>query len=149
MNLGTLKPPVGSRKKRKRIGRGNASGQGSTAGKGHKGQKARSGGKVRRGFEGGQMPMARRLPKRGFVNIFKKEIIAINVEKLTVFPVGTLVNKELLISVGLVKKSADGIKLLGKGSIENALNIELSLVSKGAHDKIVAAGGSVMQEVAQ
>ena len=115
MDLQTLKAPVGSRKRRKRVGRGDGSGHGGTACKGSKGQNARSGGGTRPGFEGGQMPMARRLPKRGFRNAFRKEIITVNLMQLNAFPENSIIDAEALIKKGLIKKRGDGIKLLGKG----------------------------------
>jgi len=145
MNLGTLRPPDGSRKNRKRVGRGDGSGHGGTAGKGHKGQKARSGGKVRPGFEGGQMPLSRRLPKRGFRNLFRKEVIAVNVENLNRFEQNAVVDAELLLKSGLIKKTGDAIKILGKGEIKVPLTVKVDMISKGAKEKIEAAGGSVVE----
>ncbi|MCF8054389.1 MAG: 50S ribosomal protein L15 [Deltaproteobacteria bacterium] len=149
MDLSSISPSSGATKKRKRVGRGNASGHGGTSGKGHKGQKARSGGKVRRGFEGGQMPMARRLPKRGFSNHMRKDIVAINVEDISLFPAGTVVTEKVLLENGIIKKLGDGVKLLGNGLLENSLIIELSFISKGAREKILAAGGSVSEGLAE
>ncbi|MBN1548686.1 MAG: 50S ribosomal protein L15 [Syntrophaceae bacterium] len=145
MNLGTLRPPDGSRKKRKRVGRGDGSGHGGTAGKGAKGQKARSGGKIRPGFEGGQMPLSRRLPKRGFKNIFRKEVIAVNVERLNRFAENSVIDAELLLKSGLIKKAGDAIKILGKGEIKVPLTVKVDMISKGAKEKIEAAGGSVVE----
>jgi large subunit ribosomal protein L15 len=145
MDLSTLKPPVGSRKNRKRVGRGNATGQGGTAGKGHKGQKARSGGSNRTSFEGGQMPMARRLPKRGFRNFFRREMVIVNVDQLNAFEANSVVDIPALIQKGLIKKIADGVKLLGRGDIENPLSIKLDAVSGSARKKIEAAGGSILE----
>ncbi len=145
MDLQTLKAPVGSRKRRKRVGRGDGSGHGGTACKGSKGQNARSGGGTRPGFEGGQMPMARRLPKRGFRNAFRKEIITVNLMQLNAFPENSIIDAEALIKKGLIKKRGDGIKLLGKGDIQHALSIKLDALSKGAKVKIEAAGGSVVE----
>ncbi|NLN60636.1 MAG: 50S ribosomal protein L15 [Deltaproteobacteria bacterium] len=145
MNLGTLRPPDGSRKKRKRVGRGSGSGYGGTAGRGTKGQKSRSGGKVRPGFEGGQMPLARRLPKRGFRNLFRKEIIAVNIEQLNRFEENTVVDAELLLRSGLIKKTGDAIKILGKGEIKVPLTVKVDMISKGAREKIEAIGGSVAE----
>jgi len=145
MNLGTLRPPDGSRKKRKRVGRGDGSGHGGTAGKGAKGQKARSGGKVRPGFEGGQMPLSRRLPKRGFRNLFRKEVIAVNVAHLNQFAENTVVDAELLLKSGLIKRTGDAIKILGKGEISVPLTIKVDMISKGAKTKIEAAGGSCVE----
>ena len=115
MNLATLKPPEGSRKKKKRVGRGDGSGHGGTAGKGAKGQNARSGHSVRPSFEGGQMPLSRRLPKRGFKNPMRRIIATVNIEQLKRFPEGSVVDRETLLAVGLVTRKADGIKVLGKG----------------------------------
>ncbi|MDI9571257.1 MAG: 50S ribosomal protein L15 [Pseudomonadota bacterium] len=143
MDLKTLKPPAGSRKKRKRIGRGGV--HGGTSGKGHKGQKSRSGGGVKPGFEGGQMPMARRLPKRGFRNPFRREIITVNLGQLNVFPERSVVDVEALLSKGLIKKRGDGVKLLGKGEIQYPLSVKLDGLSKGARTKIEAAGGSIVE----
>lgn len=145
MDLGTLKAPVGSRKKRKRVGRGDGSGHGGTSCKGSKGQNARSGGGTRPGFEGGQMPMARRLPKRGFRNPFRKEMITVNLVQLNAFPENSIIDAEALIQQGLIKKRGDGIKLLGKGDIQHALSIKLDALSKGAKAKIEAAGGSIVE----
>ena len=145
MDLGTLKDPVGSRKKRKRVGRGDGSGHGGTSCKGSKGQNARSGGGTRPGFEGGQMPMARRLPKRGFRNPFRKEMITVNLVQLNAFPENSIIDAEALIQQGLIKKRGDGIKLLGKGEIQHALSIKLDALSKGAKAKIEAAGGSIVE----
>ncbi len=143
MNLGSLKPPDGSRKKRKRVGRGDGSGHGGTSCKGHKGQNARSGGGVRPGFEGGQMPLSRRLPKRGFRNPFRKEIVTINIEQLNKFSKGSVIDKEVLVRAGLVKGKVDGIKVLGKGNIEYPISLKIDMISRGAREKIEAAGGSI------
>jgi large subunit ribosomal protein L15 len=145
MNLGTLRPPDGSRKKRKRVGRGSGSGHGGTSCKGAKGQNARSGGGTRPGFEGGQMPLSRRLPKRGFRNLFKKEIIAVNVESLNRFAENSVVDAELLLNSGLIKRTGDAIKILGNGDIKVPLTVKVDMISKGARTKIVAAGGSVVE----
>ena len=147
MNLGSLKPPAGSRKKRKRVGRGEGSGHGGTSCKGAKGQNARSGGGVRPGFEGGQMPLSRRLPKRGFRNPFRKKIIAINIGQLRKFPEGAIIDNEALVRAGLVKGRADGVKILGKGSIDYPVSLKVEMVSRGAREKIEAAGGSVIEVV--
>jgi large subunit ribosomal protein L15 len=147
MNLSSLKPPAGSRKKRKRVGRGDGSGHGGTSCKGHKGQNARSGGGTRPGFEGGQMPLARRLPKRGFRNIFRKNIIAVNIEQLNKFPAGSVVDAESLIRAGLVNRKSDGIKLLGRGIIDYPLSVKVDMVSQGARAKIEAAGGSIIEVI--
>ena len=121
MRIDTLKPAEGSRTSEKRLGRGIGSGLGKTSAKGHKGQWARSGGGVRPGFEGGQMPLTRRVPKRGFKNHFRKEYAIVNVESLNVFEEGTVVTPELLKETGLVKKELDGIKVLGNGELTKAL----------------------------
>ena len=147
MNLGTLKPPEGSRKKRKRVGRGDGSGHGGTSCKGHKGQNARSGGGVRPGFEGGQMPLSRRLPKRGFRNPFRREIVIVNLEQLKKFPEGSLIDKDFLISSGLIKRKGDTIKVLGKGDIDYPLSIKVDMISRGAKEKIVNAGGSIIEVI--
>ncbi len=143
--LSRLAPPEGARKKRKRVGRGPGSGWGKTAGKGMNGQKARSGGGIARGFEGGQMPLQRRMPKRGFTNIFKKEIIEINVERLEVFSDGDIIDVEALGKKGLISKIADGVKVLGKGELTKKLTVRLHSVSAGALKKITDAGGSFEQ----
>lgn len=147
MNLSSLKPPEGSKKKRKRIGRGDGSGHGGTSTKGHKGQNARSGGRVRPGFEGGQMPLSRRLPKRGFRNPFRKNIIIINLDQLRRFPAGSIIDRDTLVEAGLVKKTGDGIKVLGKGSIEYPISVKVDMISRGARSKIEAAGGSVAEVI--
>jgi large subunit ribosomal protein L15 len=147
MNLGSLKPPAGSRKKRKRVGRGDGSGHGGTSCKGAKGQKARSGGGVGHGFEGGQMPLARRLPKRGFRNTFRKEIIAVNIEQLKRFPEGSVIDEDGLLQAGLVKRKGDGIKILGKGDLGHPLSLKVRRVSRSARSKIEAAGGSIIEVV--
>ena len=143
MKLHELSPAPGSNKPVKRIGRGPASGQGKTAGKGHKGQKARAGRGMRPGFEGGQMPLQRRLPKRGFNNIFAKEIAIVNVGALNdAFEAGAVVDAAALIESGLVKKELDGIKILGNGELSKALTVKASAFSKEAKAKIEAAGGT-------
>lgn len=141
MKLHELAPAAGSKKDVKRIGRGPASGQGKTAGKGHKGQKARAGRGMRPGFEGGQMPLQRRLPKRGFNNIFAKEIAAVNVSALNVFEDGAVVDVEALVNAGLVKKALDGVKVLGNGEISKKLTVKANAFSVSAQQKIEAAGG--------
>ena len=143
MKLHELSPAAGSTKERKRIGRGAGSGQGKTAGKGHKGQKARAGRGMRAGFEGGQMPLQRRLPKRGFNNIFCKEIVAVNVADLEArFENGAVVDVESLKQVGLVKNSFDGIKILGNGELTKKLTVKADAFSESAKQKIEAAGGN-------
>jgi len=143
MKLNELSPPVGSRGTRKRVGRGVGSGQGKTAGRGTRGHNSRSGGGVRPGFEGGQMPLHRRLPKRGFTNIFRKKIAVINIRDLARFESGSIVDEASLIRVGLVKGRRDGIKLLGQGEIKIPLTIKVNGVSKNAREKIIAAGGNI------
>lgn len=143
MKLHELSPPNGSRKSRKRLGRGVGSGKGKTAGRGTKGQNSRSGGGVRPGFEGGQMPIHRRLPKRGFTNIFKKKIAVINIRDLSTFESGSVVDEAALVRTGLVKGRRDGIKLLGHGEIQIPLTIKVNDASNGARDKVIAAGGKV------
>jgi len=143
MKLNELRPAIGSRRTRKRVGRGNASGHGTTAGRGTKGHNSRSGGGVRPGFEGGQMPIHRRLPKRGFTNIFKKRIAIINVGDLARFEKETVVDEALLEATGLVKGRRDGIKLLGQGELEYPVTVRVNAVSDGARKKIEAVGGMV------
>lgn len=146
MKLHELKPAKGATRATKRLGRGIGSGTGKTAGKGHKGQNARSGGGVRPGFEGGQIPLARRMPKRGFTNIFKKEYIVLNVRDLERFDNGAVVNYESLFELGLIKKVKDGVKILGTGELTKALTVKVDKVSPAAAEKIVAAGGKVEVE---
>jgi len=141
MKLNELRPPEGARKKRKRIGRGEGSGHGGTSTKGHKGGKARSGGTVSPGFEGGQMPLQRRIPKRGFKNPFRKEWSVINLGDLSAFPEGAVVDVESLKSSGLVKKVAFGVKILGDGEISRPLTVRAHAFSLSAKKKIEAAGG--------
>ena len=143
MSLGELKPAKGSRKKPFRKGRGHASGNGKTAGRGHKGQKSRSGGGVRPGFEGGQMPLYRRLPKRGFTNRNTKDIIAINIAHLDRFNDGDEVTIDALKEKGLLSKTGDGVKILGNGEITKKLTVKANFFSKGAVEKIEGAGGKV------
>ena len=141
MKLNELSPAPGSVKKSVRGGRGNGSGAGKTAGKGHKGQKARSGGGVRPGFEGGQMPLQRRVPKRGFVNIFATRYEAINVDQLNRFEDGAVVDEAAIVGAGLVKNTRDGIKILGRGELTKRLTVKVAAFSEGAKSKIEAAGG--------
>ncbi len=143
MDLSSLKPPEGSRKKRKRVGRGTGSGHGKTSCRGSKGQNARSGGRVKPGFEGGQMPLLRRLPKKGFYNIFKKNIVTVNIEQLNKFPEGSVIDSNTLISNGVIKSKGDGIKILGKGSINYPLLLKVDRISRSAREKIENAGGSI------
>lgn len=141
MKLHELKPQVGEKRNRKRVGRGIGSGLGKTAGRGHKGQKARSGGGVRPGFEGGQKPLQLRLPKRGFKNIFRKELVEVNVQELNRFADNTVVTPELLQESGIIKKVKDGVKILGQGELEKKLEVRANSFSKSAVEKITAAGG--------
>ena len=141
MKLHELSPVEGSKKAAKRIGRGHGSGQGKTAGKGHKGQKARAGRGMRIGFECGQMPLQRRLPKRGFNNIFAKNIVSVNVGTLNKFEDGAVVDTKALIEAGIVKNSFDGVKVLGNGNITKKLTVQVSAFSESAKAKIEAAGG--------
>ena len=141
MKLHELKAPAGSTKNPKRKGRGTATGQGKTAGRGMNGQNSRSGGGVRLGFEGGQMPLYRRLPKRGFNNIFADEFATVNVEALNRFEAGTVVNQAVLEEAGMVKQVKDGIKVLGNGELKVALTVQAKKFTKSAIEKIEAAGG--------
>lgn len=142
MKLHELSPAAGSTKARKRIGRGAGSGQGKTAGKGHKGQKARAGRGMRPGFEGGQMPLQRRLPKRGFNNIFRTEMAIVNVAALDkAFDAGETVTVDALVEKGLVKKVLDGVKVLGNGELSKALTVQANAFSETAKQKIEALGG--------
>lgn len=143
MRLNELSPPNGSRKNRKRVGRGPGSGHGTTACRGTKGQNSRSGGGVRPGFEGGQMPIHRRLPKRGFTNIFRKKFAVINIRDLSRFEKDSLVDEAALIREGVLKGRRDGVKLLGQGEIAYPLKVRFDKISKGAREKIEAAGGQV------
>lgn len=143
MKLNELSPPKGSRRPRKRVGRGVGSGKGKTAGRGTKGYNSRSGGGVRPGFEGGQTPLHRRLPKRGFTNIFKKKIAVINIRDLSKFESNIVVDEAALIRAGLVKGGRDGIKLLGHGEIKTPLTIKVNMLSKNARKKIIEAGGNI------
>lgn len=143
MDLNTLKPALGSTKDRKRIGRGTGSGHGKTATKGHKGQKARSGGSIKAGFEGGQMPLQRRLPKRGFTPLERVEYSVVNLGQLDIFEAGAEVDTAALVAKGLVKGTKCLVKILGNGDITKALKIAATKFSQSAKEKIVAAGGSV------
>ena len=143
MKLHELKPAAGSKKAPKRIGRGTGSGLGRNAGKGEKGQNARSGGGVRPGFEGGQMPLYRRLPKRGFKNPFSKEFVCINLDRLNIFENGTEITPEVLLERRVVSKVLDGVKILGNGTLEKSLTVKGCKFSKSAIEKIEAAGGKV------
>lgn len=141
MKLHELKAVPGATKAPKRKGRGHATGQGTTAGRGMNGQKSRSGGGVRPGFEGGQMPLYRRIPKRGFTNIWATEYAILNVEDLNAFEAGTVVTPEMLVETGICKKMLDGIKVLGEGTLEKNLTVQAHKFSKSAIEKIEAAGG--------
>jgi len=143
MRIHDLSPAEGSRKKKKRIGRGPGSGHGKTACRGHKGQKSRSGGGVSPGFEGGQMPLQRRLPKRGFTNIFRKQYSLVNLRDLKGFEPNTTLDAEVLRKAGLIKGAKDGVKLLGYGEINVPLVIRVNRSSKSAREKVEAAGGRV------
>ncbi|MBE6856768.1 MAG: 50S ribosomal protein L15 [Ruminococcus sp.] len=141
MKIHELTPALDSNKASKRVGRGHGSGNGKTAGKGHKGQNARSGGGVRIGFEGGQMPLARRIPKRGFNNIFATKYAVVNVSDLNKFKEGTVVDTELLVAAGLVKKASDNVKVLGNGELTVNLTVKAAKFSQSAIEKIEKAGG--------
>lgn len=144
MKLNELQPGLGSKRKIKRLGRGDASGHGGTSTRGHKGQKSRSGGFHKRGFEGGQMPLQRRIPKRGFTNIFKKQVSVINLSQLNTLPKGTEVTPKLLVEKGLLKQMDGALKILGGGKLDHPLTIKGALVSKQARAKIEAAGGNIV-----
>ena len=141
MKLHELSPAPGSVRDVKRIGRGHGSGNGKTAGKGHKGQKARAGRGIRAGFEGGQMPLHRRIPKRGFNNIFATPYAIINVAALNRFEDGAVVNAEALMNAGIIKNAPNGVKVLGNGKIEKSLTVQVAAFSESAKAKIEAAGG--------
>lgn len=146
MDLNTLKPALGSIKKRKRIGRGTGSGHGKTATKGHKGQKARSGGSIKAGFEGGQMPLQRRLPKRGFTPLERIEYAVVNLKQLDVFEAGTTVDCVSLAAKGLIKNTNVCVKILGNGDILKPLTVAATKFSKTAKDKIIAVGGTIEEK---
>ena len=141
MNLSSLRPAEGSKRDSFRTGRGHGSGNGKTAGKGHKGQKARSGGGVRPGFEGGQMPLYRRLPKRGFTNRNSKDIVGINVDMLNRFEDGAVVTVDAMVEAGIAKNTRDGVKILAKGDLTKKLTVQANAFSAGAIEKIEAVGG--------
>ena len=143
LTLSNLSPQPGSRKPRKRVGRGLGSGHGKTATRGHKGHKARSGGGIKLGFEGGQMPLQRRLPKRGFNNIFKKVFAIVNVQDLDRFAADARVDKQALIAAGLVSKNDSLVKILGNGELKHAITVVVDKVSGSARQKIEAVGGKV------
>lgn len=147
MELNNLRPSIGSTKNRKRIGRGTGSGHGKTATKGHKGQKARSGGSIKAGFEGGQMPLQRRLPKRGFTPLDRVVFSLVNISQLDVFEAGSTIDVTALVSKGLIKSDRFAVKILGNGDISKSLKISANKFSQSAKDKIIAAGGSV-EEIA-
>ncbi len=141
MKLHELHPAIGSTTAPKRLGRGSGSGLGKTSGKGHKGAKARSGGGKRPGFEGGQMPLYRRIPKRGFNNIFRTEYAEVNVERLECFEDGAVVNAEALLDAKIIRKELDGVKILGGGELTKKLTVQAAKFSAGAKEKIEAVGG--------
>lgn len=143
LTLNTLSPAKGANRKNKRVGRGIGSGHGKTAARGYKGQKSRSGTTIRPGFEGGQMPLHRRLPKRGFNNVFRKEYTIVNLDTLSQFEPGASVAPETLLEKGIVKKLRDGIKILGNGELKHAVNVRAHKFSKGAAEKIQNAGGTI------
>ncbi len=143
MKMNDLGPAYGATTSRRRIGRGIGSGLGKTAGKGHKGQKARTGGSIRRGFEGGQTPLYRRIPKRGFKNHFATEYAIINLSDLERFDNGTVVNAELLLSEGIIRKELDGVKVLGNGTLTKKLTVVATKFSKTAEEKIQSVGGKI------
>jgi large subunit ribosomal protein L15 len=143
LTLNTLAPAKGANRKNKRVGRGIGSGHGKTSTRGYKGQKSRSGASIRPGFEGGQMPLYRRLPKRGFNNVFRKEYTIVNLDTLSQFEPGASVAPETLLEKGIVKKLRDGIKILGNGELKHAVNVRAHKFSKGAAEKIQSAGGTI------
>jgi large subunit ribosomal protein L15 len=143
MQLHDLRPPKGAKRKTKRVGRGEGSGLGKTSGRGNKGQRSRSGGGVGRGFEGGQMPLQRRLPKRGFHNIFKKKFALVNLRDLERFEAGSTIDAEGLVAAGLIRRASLKVKLLGDGQIDKALNLKIHGVSASARQAVEAAGGTV------
>lgn len=141
MRINEVRPAQEARRNRKRLGRGDASGHGGTSTKGHKGQKARSGGYHKRGFEGGQMPLQRRLPKRGFTNIFRKDIVSVNLDQLATLPSGSDVTREVLLEKRIIRRKGDGLKILGRGQLPHPLNIKAHAFSDTAKQKIEAIGG--------
>lgn len=143
MKMHDLGPAYGATTSKKRVGRGIGSGLGKTAGAGHKGQKARSGGSIRRGFEGGQTPLYRRIPKKGFTNHFAKEYAVINLSDLEKFENDTVVDVTLLLSEGIIRKELDGVKVLGNGTLTKKLTVVAKKFSKSAEEKIIAAGGKI------
>lgn len=147
MDFNTLKPASGSTKNRKRIGRGAGSGHGKTATKGHKGQKARSGGSIKAGFEGGQMPLQRRVPKRGFTSINKIIYSVVNINALDAFETGAVIDNSSLAAKGLIKSASASVKILGTGDVTKAYKIAVSKISASAKEKVIAAGGSVEETI--
>lgn len=147
MELNNLKPAIGATKNKKRIGRGTGSGHGKTATKGHKGQKARSGGSIKAGFEGGQMPMQRRLPKRGFTPLMRKDYAIVNIGQLDVFEAGSTIDADALVSAGLISGIKDGVKILADGEVTKALVVKAHKYSAKAKEKIEAVGGKI-EEIA-
>ncbi len=143
INLSNLSPQPGSTKQKKRLGRGHGSGHGKTSGRGHKGQKARSGSGIKLGFEGGQMPIQRRLPKRGFTNIFKISYAILNVRDLNSFDDGATINRESLLAAGMIKNSDAQVKILGDGELTKKITVDVDKLSKSAQAKVEAAGGTV------
>lgn len=143
MNLGELRAPEGASKNKKRLGRGSGSGHGKTSGRGHKGQRARSGGRGKTGFEGGQMPLQRRLPKRGFTNIYRKEYAIVNLGDLDRFAAGSTLDVASLLESGLIKKIEAGVKLLADGDIKKSFTIKVHKFSQAAKAKVEAAGGRI------
>jgi large subunit ribosomal protein L15 len=143
ISINTLAPPKGANRKNKRVGRGIGSGHGKTSTRGYKGQKSRSGTSIRPGFEGGQMPLYRRLPKRGFTNIFRKEYVVVNLKSFAAFEAGAKVDPEALKAAGILKNLKDGVKVLGVGELTQALQVRAHKFSKSAADKIQKAGGTI------
>jgi len=143
LKLNSLSPARGANRKTKRVGRGIGSGHSKTSTRGYKGQKSRSGSSVRPGFEGGQMPLYRRLPKRGFHNIFRKEYAVVNLESLAAFPAGATVDPAILLEKRIIRKALDGVKILGSGELKHALHVRTHRISKSALEKIQKAGGTV------
>jgi len=145
LKLNTLSPAKGARRNKKRVGRGPGSGLGKTAGRGHKGARSRSGYSAKPGFEGGQMPLHRRLPKRGFTNIFKKEYAIVSLDMLNQFDAGTTVDRQVLLDAGYIGAADRRVKVLANGEISKAVTIDLDKVSRGAREKIIAAGGEIKE----
>ena len=143
LSINTLKPAPGANRKNKRVGRGMGSGHGKTSTRGYNGQLSRAGARVRPGFEGGQMPLHRRLPKRGFTNIFRKEYLAVNLEKLAGFEAGAQVDPNILKGCGIIRNLRDGVKILGVGELKNAIHVKAHKFSKSAAEKIQKVGGTI------